>query len=181
MPRHRVAVARRFPCNAKQRKASALILDQISGEHRLSINEDEFVSLLQEALQDGASRLDLRDRLVVGARDSNKVTLTDIVEVMTQSLADEIRDLSEDMARMESDLIPSRLALSSMIGVVLGTSVTLFVGESDMVTSGILVGVLAMAAVGVTTFRRRVFRKISNLRVKRANYETFKALLQSLK
>ncbi len=162
-------------------KLAALILDQISGEHRLSVDEAEFVGLLQEALQDGASRLDLRDRLAVGARDSNKITLTDIVEVMTQSLADEIRDLSEDIARMESDLVPSRLALGSMIGVVLGTGVTLFAGESDIVTSGILVGVLGIAVAAVTFFRRRVFGKMSALRVKRANYENFKALLQDLK
>lgn len=161
-------------------KLAALILDQISGEHHLSVDESEFVGLLQDALQDGASRLDLRDRLVVGARDSNAVTLTDIIEVMSQSLADEIRDLSEDIAQMESDLVPSRLALSSMIGVVLGTGVTLFVGESDAMTSAVLVAVLSIAVTAITFFRRRVFRKISTLRVQRANYENFKALLRGL-
>ena len=161
-------------------KLAALILDQISGEHRLSADEAEFVGLLQQALQDGASRLDLRDRLVVGARDSNAVTLTDIVEVMSQSLADEIRDLNEDAARMESDLVPSRLALGSMIGVVLGTGVTLFIGESDAMTSAVLVSVLSVAVTAITLFRRRVFRKISSLRIQRANYENFKALLQGL-
>ncbi|MEL6837703.1 MAG: hypothetical protein AAFP85_00335 [Pseudomonadota bacterium] len=162
-------------------KLTALILDQISGEHRLAVDEAEFVNLLQNALQDGASRLDLRDRLVVGARDSNKVTLEDIVDVMSQSLADEIRDLGEDIARMESDLVPSRLALGSMIGVALGTGVTLFAGETDTVTSAILVGVLATAVTTVTLFRRRVFAKISDLRVRQVNYDNFKALLQGLK
>lgn len=162
-------------------KLAALILDQISGERRLSVDEAEFVGLLQGALQDGSSRLDLRDRLVVGARDSNKITLTDIIEVMSQSLSDEIRDLSEDIARMESDLVPSRLALGSMMGLVLGTGVTLFVGESDLMISAILVGALGIAVTAVTVFRRRVFDKISALRLQRANYENFRGLLQGLK
>ena len=162
-------------------KLAALILDQSSGEHRLSVDEAEFVGLLQDALQDGASRLDLRDRLVVGVRDSNAVTLTDITDVMSQSLADEIRDISEDIAGMESDLVPSRLALGSMIGVVIGTGVTLFVGESDVMTSAVLVGVLGLSATIVAVFRRKVFGKISDLRVKRANYENFKTLLQGIK
>ncbi len=162
-------------------RLAALILDQISGEHRLAVDETEFVALLQAALQDGSSRLDLRDRLVIGARDSNKVTLTDIIEVMSQSFSDEIRDLSEDISRMESDLIPSRLALSSLVGLVLGTGVTLFIGESDPMTSAMLLAVLAIGSAAVTVMRRRAFGKISSLRVQRANYENFRALLQGLK
>ncbi|MEJ6402242.1 hypothetical protein [Yoonia sp. 2307UL14-13] len=162
-------------------RLAALILDQISGEHRLAVEETEFVALLQAALQDGSSRLDLRDRLLVGARDSNKVTLTDIIEVMSQSFSDEIRDLGEDISRMESDLIPSRLALSSLVGLVLGTGVTLFLGESDAMTSAILLSVLGIGSAAVTFMRKRAFRKISGLRVQKANYENFRALLQGLK
>ena len=162
-------------------RLAALILDQVSGTNSIPVNEAEMVGLLQTALQDGRSRLDLRDKLLAGARDSNEVTLTDIVEVMSQSLSDEIRDLGEDVAELENDLVPSRLALGSMVGLVLGTSGTLFYGASDPVTSFVLIGALATAAVGITLLRKRTFRRISALRVKRTNYENFRSLLQDLK
>lgn len=158
-----------------------LILDQISGDHAVPIDEAAFVELLQKALQTGQSRLDLRDRLVVGARDSNTVTLTDIVEVMTQSLSDEIRDLSEEIAEMENDLLPSRLVLGSMVGLVLGTAATLFYGQSDPITSFVLIGTLALGTVATTFLRRRTFDKMSSLRVKRANYDNFRGLLHDVK
>ena len=158
-----------------------LILHQISGEDVNDKAQGEMVDLLQVALQDGRSRLDLRNRLVAGARDSNKITQIDIVEVMTQSLSDEVRDLDETVAEMENDLVPSRLALGSMVGLVLGTTGTLFYGITDPVVSFGLIGVLGTAAVGITMLRKRAFHKASALRKKRANYENFRVLLQELK
>lgn len=162
-------------------RLATLILDQISGDHSIHIDEAEFVGLLKGALENGPSRLDLRDRLVTGARDSNTVTLTDITEVMTQSLSDEIRDLSEDIAELENDLLPSRLALGSLMGLVLGTAVTFIYGETDLVTAAALVGVLAASAIGVTYLRKRTFRKVSALRQQKTNYDNFRDLLHGIK
>ncbi len=162
-------------------RLAALILDQINGNHDIIIDEAEFVGLLKTALEDGQSRLDLRDRLIEGARDSNEVTLTDIIDVISQSLSDEIRDLSEEVSEMENDLLPSRLALGSMVGLVLGTLVTLAYGASDPITSAGLIGALAAATLAVTHYRKRTFRKISALRVERTNYENFRRLLHDIK
>ena len=158
-------------------RLAALILDQINGNRDETIDEAEFIALFKAALTDGQSRLDLRDRLTLGARDSNEVTLTEITDVITQSLSDEIRDLSEEIAEMENDLLPSRLALGSLVGLVMGTLVTLAVEASDPLTSSALIAVLAVATVTISYYRKRTFRRISALRVQRSNYETFRKLL----
>lgn len=162
-------------------RLAALIVNRISGEHDTQITETEFVRLLQQALADGRSRLDLRDRLIATARDSNTVTIGDIIDVIAQSLSDEIRDLSEEIAEMENDLLPSRLALGSLVGLVLGTLVALATEASDLVTSAGLIGALAIGTLAITFYRKRTFRKISALRVQKANYEVFRKLLQDIK
>ena len=162
-------------------RLAALILDQINGNHDIASDEAEFVGLLKSALQDGQSRLDLRDRLIIGARDSNEVTLKDITDVITQSLSDEIRDLNEEVAEMESDLLPSRLAMGSLVGLVLGTLATLAYGASDPMTATGLIGGLAAAVLALNHYRKRTFRKMSALRQQRTNYENFRAVLQDIK
>ena len=162
-------------------RLAQLILDQIDGKTTTPSNEEEFRALLETALADGRSRLDLRDRLMAGARDSNAVTRVEIVDVITQSLSDEIRDLGEVIAEMEDDLLPSRLALGSLVGVAVGTVVTLATGVSDVITSLGLIGALVSGTVALTYYRKRTFRKMSALRVQRTNYESFRKLLQDVK
>lgn len=162
-------------------RLTALIMDQINGQYQIQVDEAEFTRLLQAALTDGQARLDLRDRLIAGARDSNTVTIRDIIDVITQSLSDEIRDLGEDIAEMENDLLPSRLALGSLVGLVIGTVVTLATGASDPITSAGLIGALAITTIAITYYRKRTFRRASALRVQKSNYETFCRLLQDIK
>ena len=162
-------------------RLTQLILDQIDGDKTTQTDDAEFIRLLETALTDGQSRLDLRDRLMAGARDSNAVTRAEIVDVITQSLSDEIRDLSETIAEMENDIVPSRLALGSLIGLVAGTVATLATGVSDVITSLGLIGALVSGTLALTYYRKRTFRKMSALRVQRTNYENFRKLLQDVK
>ena len=59
-------------------RLTQLILDQIDGDKTTQTDDAEFIRLLETALADGGSRLDLRDRLMAGARDSNAVTRADV-------------------------------------------------------------------------------------------------------
>lgn len=162
-------------------RLAQLILDRIDESRTDPTDEAEFIALLEAALTDGRSRLDLRDRLMNGARDSNAVTRAEIVDVIGQSLSDEIRDINELIAEMEDDLLPSRLALGSLVGLLVGTVVTLLTDSSDMITSAALAGALAIGAFTLTYYRKRTFRRMSALRVRRANYESFRKLLQDQK
>lgn len=154
-----------------------LIVDQVSGTNDITSDETAFLELLETALEDGRSRLDLRDKLFAAARDTNEITIIDITEVMTQSLSDEIRDLNEQVAEMDNNLVPSRLALGSLVGLVLGSAGTLVFGATDPITSLALIGFLAIGTLVITLYRRRAFQGMSALRRKRANYESFRNLL----
>ncbi len=162
-------------------RLAKLILSQIQGD-KTDTNWDgrelEISELLDEALQDGRSRLDLRDKLFAGARATNAFTPKDITEVMTQNLSDQIRDLDQIIAELENDMLPSRLVMGSLIGLVLGATGALIYGSTDLITSVIVTAVMASAFLITRTFRNRALGIILGFKVRRANYDSFRVLLR---
>lgn len=71
--------------------------------------------------------------------------------------------------RSRLDLLPSRLALGSLVVLAVGTVVTLATGVSDVITSLGLNGTPVSGTLALTYYR------------KRTNYDSFRKLLQGMK
>ena len=163
-------------------RLARLILDQVQRDTKDNDwdgRNAEIASLLDQAVTDGPSRIDLRNRLLAGARDTNTLTYRDLAEAIGESLADRVRDLDHDIARLENDMVPSRLAMGTIIGLMLGAFGAVVYGSADILTATGISGAMVAAFFGVQAYRKRAFDTISTLKGRRTNYEGFRNLLRS--
>ncbi|WP_106744110.1 hypothetical protein [Yoonia maritima] len=163
-------------------RLARLILDQVQRDERdddWSGREIEIADLLDQAVTTGQSRIDLRNRLVTGTRATNSMIYRDLAEAISESLTDQIRDLDSDIAKLENDLIPSRLVMGTIIGLILGAFGAVVYGSADILTAASITIAMVTAFFGVQAYRRRAFVIISELKGRRTNYDAFRNLLRS--
>jgi len=163
-------------------RLATLILDQVQrdeGRDDWDLRNAEIARLLDDALTTGPGRINLRNQLVTGTRETNTVIYKDLAEAIGESLADRIRDLDQDIGKLENDLVPSRLAMGTIIGLMLGAFGAVIYGSADVLTASAISGAMVAAFFALQTYRKRAFGIISVLRARRANYDSFRTLLRS--